>query len=42
MSMNEQKLTSKHYKKMFDSMPTVSMSIFSWFKNTENMKYETE
>ena len=33
--MNGEKLTSKHFEKMFESIPTVSMSVFSWFKHSE-------
>ena len=39
--MNEEKLTSEHFKRMFENIPTVSMKIFSWFKNTK-LNYETE
>lgn len=33
--MNEQKLTSEHFKRMFESIPTVSMKVFSWFRHSE-------
>lgn len=39
--MNEEKLTSEHFKRMFENIPTVSMKIFSWFKNTKQ-NYEVE
>lgn len=37
----EQKINPELYKRMFENIPTVSMKIFSWFKNTKQ-NYEVE
>ena len=36
--MNEEKLTSEHFRKMFENIPTVSMSVFSWWKENKKDK----